>query len=193
MLSLCVQRHCGLVRPRVDAMGKQLPSKKPSSAIFPCSKKGKTRLLLKTNLTKKPVGKSSQTRLWQKVPYVRDGFVLRMDRMKMEAKSQGFAQCGRGPHGGYPNRRRILARLEQDEVSVLQQQRGVLIAETRWSSTTVSLPQQELPQVYLATSSSPRVHFRQRGRRTFSCCARLCSNSCVLPASRFPAFTSSWT
>eukprot|EP00439_Symbiodinium_sp_Y106_P015832 s5283_g2.t1 len=58
-------------------MGKQLPSKKPSSAIFPCSKKGKTRLLLKTNLTKKPVGKSSQTRLWQKVPYV-----LRMDRMK---------------------------------------------------------------------------------------------------------------
>ena len=63
-------------------MGKQLPSKKPSSAIFPCSKKGKTRLLLKTNLTKKPVGKSSQTRLWQKVPYVRDGFVLRMDRRK---------------------------------------------------------------------------------------------------------------
>lgn len=63
-------------------MGKQLPSKKPSSAIFPCSKKGKTRLLLKTNLTKKPVSKSSQTRLWQKVPYVRDGFVLRMDRRK---------------------------------------------------------------------------------------------------------------
>ena len=164
MLSLCVQRHCGLVRPRVDAMGKQLPSKKPSSAIFPCSKKGKTRLLIKTNLTKKPVGKSSQTRLWR------------------------FAQCGRGPHGGYPNRRRILARLEQDEVSVLQQQRGVLIAETRWSSTTVSLPQQELPQVYLATSSSPRVHFRQRGRRTFSCCARLCSTpaSCQRPALQHP-------
>ena len=107
---------------------------------------------------------------------------------EMEAKSQGFAQCGRGPHGGYPNRRRILARLEQDEVSVLQQQRGVLIAEMRWSSTTVSLPQQELPQVYLATSSSPRVHFRQRGRRTFSCCARLCSTpaSCQRPAFQHP-------
>ena len=170
--------------PRVDAMGKQLPSKKPS-AIFPSSKKGKTRFLLKTNLTKKPVGQSSQTRLWQKVPYVRNGFVLRMDRVKWKRNLKDLLNADEDRMVNILTEDGFLPDLEQDETPLLQRQCGVTTAEARWASTAVSLPKQELPQVYLATSSSSRLHFRQRVRRTFSCCTRLCSTPA---AGRRPAF-----
>ncbi|CAE7420610.1 unnamed protein product [Symbiodinium natans] len=70
-------------------MGKQLPKKKPCS-IFPSAKKGKTRLLLKNNFTKKPVGANAKTKLWQKTPYVQNGIVLRMDRVRWKRNLKDF-------------------------------------------------------------------------------------------------------
>ena len=90
---MCVDR-----RRRVATMGKHLPKKKPCS-IFPSAKKGKTRLLLKNNFTKKPVDANAKTKLWQKTPYVQNGIVLRMGRARWKRKLKDFFNRRWAPAG----------------------------------------------------------------------------------------------
>ena len=64
-------------------MGKQTIKKKPAGWLFPPAKKGKTRLMMKNNLTKKPASKKANSRAWAAVPYVRGGGVsVRRDQEK---------------------------------------------------------------------------------------------------------------
>ena len=64
-------------------MGKQTIKKKPAGWLFPSAKKGKTRLMMKNNLTKKPASKKANSRAWAAVPYVRGGGVsVRRDQEK---------------------------------------------------------------------------------------------------------------
>ena len=70
-------------------MGKQLIKKRPSS-FFPAAKKGKTRFLLKNNLTKTPVSNKALTKKWRETPYVKNPVNFRLDRLKWKRNLKDF-------------------------------------------------------------------------------------------------------
>ena len=56
---------------------------------FPAPKKGKLRLILKQNLTKKPSSKVTHGKAWKSTPYTRSGHAaLRVDRLKWKRTFQ---------------------------------------------------------------------------------------------------------
>ncbi|CAE7252415.1 unnamed protein product, partial [Symbiodinium necroappetens] len=71
------------------AMGKQITKKKPSY-LFPFAKKGKTRFLLKDNLTKTPTSNKVQSEKWRKTPYVKNPIKIRVDRLKWKRNLKDF-------------------------------------------------------------------------------------------------------
>ena len=71
-------------RTRFLIMAKQIVKQKPTASwSFPPSKKGKRRLIMKDNLTKKPMSKKANSKAWAAVPYVRGGTgCVRRDQVK---------------------------------------------------------------------------------------------------------------
>ena len=67
-------------------MGKQVIKKK-LSCHYPCAKKGKTRFLLKTNLTKNPRGSKAQVKTWRATP---SPVNVRVDRLKWKRNLKDF-------------------------------------------------------------------------------------------------------
>ncbi|CAE7400836.1 unnamed protein product [Symbiodinium microadriaticum] len=60
------------------------------SCLFPFAKKGKTRFLLKDNLTKTPTSNKVQTKKWRKTPYVKNPIKIRVDRLRWKRNLKDF-------------------------------------------------------------------------------------------------------
>ena len=135
-------------------MGKQLIKKRPSS-FFPAAKKGKTRFLLKNNLTKTPVSNKALTKKWRETPYVKKSVNFRLDRLKWKRNLKDFIGADED---------KMVKILTEDgflpDWSFLQQGGRLRSALQRPVDATVSMQAQSLPKVHTSPALAPHLHVR---------------------------------